>query len=155
MANRLKKLLTIALAVVALDQLTKYLAVAYLARHPMEVIPCCFNLILVYNTGAAFGVFSNFAHSQWFLVAATIVAIAVALWIAFGPGGKRPAVRLCIGLVIGGGLGNLIDRLRFGRVVDFAVFYIGNWQWPAFNVADVAITLGGVYLAWLLIRGKA
>ena len=83
------------------------------------------------------------------------MAIVVALWIAFGPGGKRPSVRLCIGLVIGGGVGNLIDRLRIGRVVDFADFHLGGWHWPAFNVADVAITAGGIYLAWLLIRGKA
>ena len=155
MANRLKKLMIIALVVVVLDQLTKFLAVAYLAKGPVELIPGHFNLVLVYNTGAAFGVFSNFAHSHWFLVAATLVAIAVALWIAFGPGGRRPSVRLCIGLVIGGGVGNLIDRLRIGRVVDFADFYIGNWHWPAFNIADVAISLGGIYLAWLLIRGKA
>jgi signal peptidase II len=152
--KRLTQLLVIALATAGLDQALKALAVYYLAAGPVEAIPGFFRLVLVYNRGAAFGSFSWAPHAPWIFTAITLIAICAALWLAVGPPGRRGSVQRCLGLIVGGAVGNLIDRIRIGRVVDFADLYLGPYHWPAFNAADAAITLGGAYLAWLLIRGR-
>lgn len=154
MAARLKKIALIALVVIGLDQLLKALAVSYLAAGPVSVIDGFFDLVLVYNQGAAFGSFSQWAHSRWLLAGLTVIALGVAAWIGLGPTGRVRAVQICIGLIAGGALGNLIDRVRLGVVVDFVYLHAGSFQWPAFNLADAAISVGGVYLGWLLLRGK-
>ncbi|MDG4477013.1 signal peptidase II [Thiovibrio frasassiensis] len=133
------------LAVVLLDQLSKGLVMAYFAMYELRpVIPGLFNLTYLTNTGAAFGMLAG-AQSIWrqvFFVGAAVVAIGIMVFSyrQFRSQGKIFAH--AIGLVAGGAAGNLIDRLRFGAVVDFLDFYVGTHHWPAFNVADSAITVG-------------
>jgi len=153
--RRLFNLAVVALAVVGLDQVLKALAQHLLAAGPVPVIPGFFDLVLVYNRGAAFGSFTWLPRANWVFLGVTLVAVGVALWLALGPSGRRAGVRVSLGLIVGGALGNMIDRLRLGQVVDFVYLYLGSWHWPAFNLADAAITVGGVYLAWMMIRGKA
>jgi signal peptidase II len=137
----------LAAAVIALDQLTKWLVLGYFAgRHPREEITGFFNLVLVYNKGAAFSLFAQAPGWQTpMLIAFALIACAVVTVLIL----KNPAKRLlCLGLalVLGGALGNLIDRLRFGHVVDFLDFHAAGWHWPAFNVADSAICVGAALL---------
>lgn len=155
MVDRLKRLLTIALVVAALDQIAKAVAVHYLSSlFKVTVIPGFANLVLVYNRGAAFGSLASWPHAQWLLIAFSGVALGVAAWVVLGKAGSQRTVQNCVGLIVGGAVGNLIDRLRLGRVIDFVDLYVGDLHWPAFNVADAAITVAGVYLAFMLFRGK-
>ena len=154
MLRRLATLGLIALAVAGADQILKALMVPWLSQGPVSVIPGFARLVLAYNTGAAFSSFAELSWSRWLLAGAALLALGLALWVATGPLGRRPASLTALGLVCGGALGNLVDRLRLGKVVDFVDLYVGNWHWPVFNLADAAITIGGVWLAWLLIRGK-
>ncbi len=147
----------IALAVVLLDQLTKLWiqnSIVLFTTHP--VIPGFFNIVHVLNRGAAFG-FLNRTDIQWqtyFFFAATALAVMIIghlLRVA------RPEDKLLIcglGLILGGALGNLIDRIRMGEVVDFLDFYWKTYHWPAFNVADIAIFLGslGLLVAFYRMR---
>ncbi|MCB2193233.1 MAG: signal peptidase II [Deltaproteobacteria bacterium] len=155
MTRRLGKLALIALALAGADQLLKAIMVPWLEQGPVTIIPGFARLVLAYNTGAAFSSFATVQGARWMLVGATLVALALAAWAACGPLGRRRGTFWALGLICGGAVGNLIDRLRLGSVVDFVDLYAGNWHWPVFNLADTAITLGGVYLAWALIRGKA
>ncbi|MFH1057896.1 MAG: signal peptidase II [Pseudomonadota bacterium] len=145
----------IALAVVVLDQACKWLAVAALADGGIVLVPGLADLVLVYNKGAAFGILSDTAYGRWLLVGLTVVALAVAAWLAVGgKSGGRPGMLVCISLISGGAVGNLIDRVRLGQVIDFLYLHAGQYYWPAFNLADAAITCGGVALAWQLFRGE-
>lgn len=156
MGRRLGKLALIALVLAGADQLLKAWMLSLLAQGPIQVIPNLARLVLVYNTGAAFGSLAQFGGARWLLVAATVAALALAVWVAAGRLGRTPGMLWALGLVCGGALGNLVDRLRLGSVVDFVdLHWGGHLHWPAFNLADAAITLGGLYLAFLLLRGKA
>lgn len=155
MAPRLKRLLWIALAVAGLDQLVKALVVWLLPPGGVTIIPHFADLVLVYNRGAAFGMLSGLDQGRWLLVAVTLAALTAAVWLVMGTLGRSSGVATCLGLIAGGALGNLIDRLRLGLVVDFVDLHVAGWHWPAFNVADAAITVAGLYLAWLLARGRA
>jgi signal peptidase II len=141
-----------AACVLILDQTTKLWVSRTIALNDViPVVPGFFNLVHVRNRGMAFGMM-NSPGSDWSsyaLIGASVVAIAVLLfW--FGKA-KHEGYRLIIGLsfVIGGAMGNLIDRLRFGEVTDFLDFYLSffGWHWPAFNVADSAVTVGTIWLA--------
>lgn len=141
-----------AACVLILDQITKLWVSRTIAlNEAIPVIPGFFNLVHVRNRGMAFGMM-NRPGSDWSsyaLIAASVVAIAVLLfW--FGKT-KHEGYRLVMGLslVIGGAMGNLIDRLRLGEVTDFLDFYLSSldWHWPAFNVADSAVTVGTIWLA--------
>ncbi len=141
------------LAVVAVDQLTKWWIMATFRLHQTKVvIPGFFSLTYITNTGAAFGLL---AGEQTLLRQAFFVMVAMAALIImllsyrhFGSQGRLFVH--AIGMIAGGALGNLIDRLRFGSVVDFLDFYVQRYHWPAFNVADAAITVG----AGLFILGS-
>ncbi len=135
-----------ALAVV-LDQATKAVAELYIdPLSPVQLLPV-FNLVLTYNEGAAFSFLSDAGGWQryFFIVLTLVVVVVLVRWLRQ----LKSADRLLSGglaLVIGGALGNLIDRVATGRVVDFLDFHYAGWHWPAFNVADSAITLGVVLL---------
>lgn len=140
----------VAVSVVVVDQLTKMWVMATFALHEqLSVIPGFFNLVYVTNTGAAFGFLAGDKTllRQVFFVT---VAIAALIVIAFAYNHLKKQSRIFIyalGLIAGGALGNLIDRLRFGSVIDFLDFYLGTYHWPAFNAADSAITVGvGLFL---------
>lgn len=141
------KWLWLSLAVVILDQATKYMALAYLQfGHPVAVIPFL-NFRLAFNPGAAFSFLSDAGGWQrWFFVVLTLgVTVFLLTWLLR----LRPPARLlglALSLIIGGAVGNLVDRLRFGYVVDFIDFYVDNWHWPTFNVADSAITVGVAFM---------
>lgn len=155
LTGRVKLLILVGLALVGLDQLTKALAVHYIGpAGRIPVIPGFFDLVLWKNTGAAFGVFSGLPGGRWLLVATTIIALGVAVWVIVTQGGRSRAMFWCLTLVCGGAVGNLIDRMRTGLVIDFLLVYYKDWYWPAFNVADSAISVGGACLAVLLLRGK-
>ncbi|WP_257386709.1 signal peptidase II [Tahibacter caeni] len=143
---------------IALDQWTKHLVLAHLQEGvPVAVIPGFLNWMLAFNTGAAFSFLADAGGWQrWgFSVLAVTISLVLAAWLARTP--RRDwLTALPLALVIGGAIGNLIDRLRFGHVVDFVQVYHGDWTFPAFNVADSAISVGAVLLALASLRsGKA
>jgi signal peptidase II len=132
---------------IAADQLTKWAVMGYFAnRSPREEITGFLNLVLVYNKGAAFSMLADAPGWQTpLLIAFALAASAIVGTLIV----RNPQKRLfCLGLalILGGALGNLIDRLRFGQVVDFLDVHAMGWHWPAFNVADSAITVGAVLL---------
>ncbi|WP_310599295.1 signal peptidase II [Desulfobulbus sp.] len=135
----------IILAVVGIDQASKAWIIAHFALHEsVEVIPGLFNLTHLTNNGAAFGILAGqpALWRQVFFIAAAGIAL-VCIWIAqrsFSP--RSRAYTVALALIAGGAIGNLIDRIRWGFVVDFLDFYLGQSHWPAFNVADSAITVG-------------
>jgi signal peptidase II len=136
--------------VLILDQATKWLALRRLPPGvPISVIDGFFSLTLVMNPGLAFGMLANVPRGwRWVVTLLSIGALAVLATVAtrFLPEGGRVAA-VAIGMIFGGAAGNLIDRARFGGVVDFLDFYWRGWHWPAFNVADSAISVGVVLLA--------
>ncbi len=140
--------LLLAGVVVILDQITKYVAVAALAgQPPVEVTPF-FNLLLVYNRGAAFSFLAGMGGWQRELFIG--IGAVASVWIVFllrrYP--QQSLFCLALSLVLGGAIGNVIDRVTVGAVVDFLDFHAFGWHWPAFNVADSAITCGAVLLIW-------
>ncbi len=134
----------IAAAVVA-DQLTKTAALSLLSQGTAVPVLPGFNLSLGFNTGASFGMMGGFMAGKPLLMAALTGALTIAFAVmAFR---AQPALeRAGFALVVGGALGNIIDRLRQGAVTDFLDFYWRDWHWPTFNVADIAITLGAVLI---------
>lgn len=139
--------LGVAVMVVLLDQATKLLAEAALTPYrPVGVVPML-NMTLSYNTGAAF----SFLHDQpgwqrWFFaLLAFAVSIALVVWLA-RLGRHFGWQALGLALILGGAVGNLVDRLAYGHVIDFIDVYYGSWHWPAFNIADSAITVGAAIL---------
>ena len=139
--------LWLSLLVVILDQATKWLAEALLEPFRPLVLAPLLNLTLMYNEGAAFSFLSNAGGWQrWFFATfALVMTIALVIWLVRLAKSER-VTAAALALVIGGAIGNLIDRVLTGRVVDFIDFYVNNWHWPAFNIADSAITLGIVLL---------
>ena len=146
----------IAVLVVIIDQLTKLWIMANFALHEQQnVIPGLFDLVYVTNTGAAFGFLAGSKSwlRQFFFIGVVIVALVVIVY-AYGHLKKQSKIfAYSLGLIGGGAVGNLIDRLRFGSVVDFLDFYLGSYHFPAFNAADSAITVGvGLFLLGTLLQ---
>jgi signal peptidase II len=136
------------------DQFIKYEMMKLLAPGAGQaLIPGILSLVMWHNPGAAFGSLGGWAYSRWFLAGMALAAIGVALWLLRSPSGRRTSVAVCLGLVTGGAVGNLVDRIRLGWVVDYILVYYGSWYWPAFNLADMGITLGGFTLLIFLWRG--
>ena len=135
------------LAVIVADQSTKLAAVKLLdPMSSLELVPAL-DLVLAYNTGAAFSILSTAGGWQrWLFVGLALVISAFIIhWLRALP--RRPRwTPLALSLVLGGAVGNVIDRIRIGAVVDFIDFHVGAWHWPAFNVADSAICVGATLL---------
>ena len=133
--------------VLILDQFTKLLADTLLVMYePVSLLPFL-DLSKAYNAGAAFSFLSQAdGWQRWFFVGITLfVAVVIVLWLArLLPSQRR--IGLALSLVLGGAIGNLVDRLVYGYVIDFIDLYYGSWHWPTFNVADSAITVGAVLL---------
>jgi signal peptidase II len=134
--------------VIALDQTVKFFVVGALQPYePHAVIPGILNWTLAFNTGAAFSFLADQQGWQrWFFtLLAVVVSAILATWLRRTPRGDwRTALPLA--LVIGGALGNLIDRVRLGHVIDFIQVYLGSWPFPSFNIADSAISVGAALL---------
>ena len=143
--------------IILLDQVSKLLILHFLPLFSaMEIIPGFFNLVHVRNTGAAFSILAgvNSVWRQSLFVGLTIVVVGILL---FAYGKLRPEdrwTRTAYALITGGALGNLVDRVRLGEVVDFLDCYVGAYHWPAFNLADSAISVGALMLVISVLRGK-
>lgn len=138
--------------VILLDQVTKQAAEHYLLLYKAVAVIPGFNLTLMYNEGAAFSFLSQAGGWQrWFFITlSTVISIALVIWLrqlhkSDSDQGKN-ILLAGIALILGGAIGNLIDRILFGHVIDFIQVYYANFYWPAFNIADSAITLGAGFL---------
>ena len=134
----------IAVAVVS-DQLTKAAALSLLSQGTAVPVLPGFNLSLGFNTGASFGMMGGFMAGKPLLMAALTGALTLAFAV-MAVRAQHALERAGFALVVGGALGNIIDRLRQGAVTDFLDLYWRDWHWPTFNVADIAITLGAVLI---------
>ena len=147
------------LITVILDQLTKMLIVQALQLYEsVEIIPGFFNLVYVTNSGAAFSLLAD-VDSPWrhyFFLGVGILAVIGMSFAAWKLAAVNRYYSIALGMIAGGAIGNLLDRLRFGAVVDFLDVYVGRYHWPAFNVADSAICVGAaVFLAINLLEARA
>ncbi|CAG0910220.1 unnamed protein product [Cyprideis torosa] len=138
----------ISVAILVADQVSKWVANSSLVLHtPVPVLPGYFDFMLAYNTGAAFSFLSQAGGWQrWFFsLLALGVSIAIVIWIKRLPTSEK-LTAVSLSLILGGAVGNLIDRLLFGHVIDFIQVYFGSYAYPAFNIADSAISVGAVLL---------
>lgn len=145
----------IAALVLVADQISKWLMLARVfdlpapitlqSWHPPIVITDFFNLVMVWNRGVSFGLLDGSSDAmRWVLVAlALTISVVLAVWLRRTP---DRLTAISVGLILGGAIGNVIDRVRFGAVADFLDFHVAGWHWPAFNLADSGITVGVVLL---------
>lgn len=156
--KRAPLLFAIAAGVVGLDQLTKLWVVRSFRLYESRVIiPNFFHLTYLTNTGAAFGFLAGRQNTlrQVFFVGVALAALLVMVFLYRTLKERSVLYTVAIGLICGGAVGNLIDRLRLGSVIDFLDFFIGRYHWPAFNAADSAITVGvGLFLLATLLEEK-
>ena len=153
--NHWTRWLALSAFVVALDVATKaWVMRAFALGESVEVTPF-FNLVLMFNRGAAFSFLATAGGWQrWFFAAVTVVIGIGILWMLRRQHAQR-LVSTALALVLGGALGNLWDRLTLGHVIDFLQLHAAGYYWPAFNVADSAITVGVVLLVWDSLRSGA
>ena len=141
--TRYNMLLLIASLVVVVDQVTKWLIVQNFRMHEaLPVIPDFFDLVYVRNKGAAFGILADTGFRVPFLLTTTMVAVVFLVWFYRQLKPEQVLSRSALSMVLGGAVGNLIDRLRLGEVIDFLDVHWFQHHWPAFNVADSAICVG-------------
>jgi len=147
----------IALSVLSLDRLTKWVVATNISLHDgKQVIPGFFRITHVENRGAAFGLFAD-SPAPWkiaMLVLFSIAALVVVSALLWRSSHTLTTTGIGLSLILGGALGNLWDRVLNGRVIDFLLFHIGPYQWPAFNVADSAIVVGAGLLVFEIIFVK-
>lgn len=139
--------------VLLLDQITKLAVIDRLDAY-IDVIPLTgfFNLVHVHNSGAAFSLFADQPGWQrWFFLSIAIIATVVIIYLLKKTAGRR-LFSAALALILGGAVGNVIDRVWYGYVIDFLDFYLGAWHFPAFNVADSAISVGAALLIWDSMR---
>jgi signal peptidase II len=148
----------IAFFVVALDRVTKWTIARRLSLHDsISVIPGFFRIIHAENPGAAFGIFAD-SPSQWkvgLLISFSVVALVIVFALLWKNSHRLTPTGVGLSLILGGAAGNLWDRLVSHRVVDFLLFYVGRYQWPAFNVADSAIVVGAGLLVFEILFTKS
>ena len=148
----------IALLVVVLDRTSKWLVMKSFSLHDgMQIIPGCFRLTHEENRGAAFSLFAD-SPAHWrmvLLVAFSVLALIVVATLLWRNSHALASTGFGLALIMGGAIGNLWDRLLRGSVIDFLVFYIGRYQWPAFNVADSAIVIGAGLLAFEILSARS
>ena len=153
--NRILKILIVASGVLIIDQVTKAIVLDQLYLHErVAVVTGFLDFTYVQNPGMAFGLLRDVKTPwmRWGLSGLAVVAVTI-IWTYARQGASNTTVAVAFGAILGGALGNLLDRLRLGYVVDFVLVHWDGWQWPAFNVADTAITMGGIGL-FLTLSGK-
>ncbi len=148
------KWLWISLAVVVLDQLAKQIAEHTLVPHQAVALLPFFDWYLTYNTGAAFSFLAGAGGWQrWlFTIIAIVISAVILQWISRLPRGET-LTAIALSLILGGAIGNLIDRVYLGHVVDYIQVWLGSYPWPAFNIADAAISVGAVMLILSSLTG--
>jgi signal peptidase II len=141
--------------VIVLDQASKWAMVSWLALHETVAIIPFFNLTMAHNTGAAFSFLAGAGGWQrWFFVGlASLISIGLFIWIKKLAKTKMEA--MSVSLILGGAIGNVIDRIYFGYVIDFLDVYYGSYHWPAFNIADSAIVIGAGLLIFDSFRTES
>lgn len=147
----------VAIAVIVLDQLTKAAIVARFSLHESRpVMDGFFNLVYVLNPGAAFGFLATMSETFRYIFFTGITAVVIVLILYYVMKSKPQHILmvLSLSLIFSGAVGNLIDRVRFGAVVDFLDVYIRTAHWPAFNVADSSISIGAALMIWEMIRSR-
>lgn len=141
------KWLWLSLCLIAMDQLTKQIAEAQLTPHqPVNVMPY-FDWFLTYNTGAAFSLLADAGGWQrWlFTIIAIVISLVIVQWLRKLPNDET-LTAVSLSLILGGAIGNLIDRILFGHVIDYVQVWLGSYPFPAFNLADAAISVGAALL---------
>lgn len=153
-----KYFLLIALTIVALDRVTKWMIAHRLSLHDsITVIPGFFRIIHTENPGAAFGIFAD-SPTQWkvaLLILFSVVALLIVSILLWKNSHALTSTGIGLSLILGGAIGNLWDRIVSRHVVDFLLFYIGRYQWPAFNLADSAIVVGACLLVFEIVFAKS
>lgn len=143
-------------AVVLLDQLTKALVLRMMPMfESIVVIPGFFNLTHVHNPGGAFGLLAQngAAWRHWLFLGAAFFALGIILYFYHHTPRSQPWLASALAMIFGGAIGNMIDRIRFGEVVDFLDVYIARYHWPTFNVADSAVSIGiGILILHILLK---
>lgn len=144
--RRMLPWVALAAVIVLLDQVTKLAVERSFDYGDVKPITGFFNLVLTYNKGAAFSFLAS--ASGWQAHFLTAVGLAASLFILYllGRHGHQRLFSLALALILGGAIGNVIDRIAYGHVIDFLDFHVGGWHWPAFNVADSAIVGGAMLL---------
>jgi signal peptidase II len=139
--------LLLALLVIVLDQITKVAVLdLFEPGERLSVLPGLFDLTLLFNRGAAFSFLAGHdGWQRWFFVGIAMAASAFILYLLLRQR-QQVMFSVALGLILGGAIGNVVDRLLYGQVVDFLLFHQGNWYFPAFNVADSAISVGAFLL---------
>ncbi len=141
------------LIVLSADQVSKQIMLDLLFDPPRYIeVSLNLNLVPVWNSGMSFGLLSD--GGLWVRIGLTALAFLVSAWFVWALPQLDQRQRFAGAIIAGGAIGNAIDRLRFGRVVDFIDFHIGAWHWPAFNVADAAITIGAGLWAYSILFGQ-
>ena len=145
--------LLLAAITVVFDQFTKALVLAFLEPYQAVEWAPFLSCVLVFNTGISFGLFAGeTALLRWVLIGlALAVSVLLTSWLYKE---KRPRVASALGLILGGAIGNVVDRIFRHAVVDFLDLHIGGWHWPAFNLADSAITVGAVLYVFTSLRDQ-
>jgi signal peptidase II len=147
-SRKIDRWLWLAGIIIFADQISKWIVLATLRPGDSIYVAPFFNWVLTFNAGAAFSFLSDAGGWQrWFF---TVLALGVSVWIVSMLRQHTGEFRLSLALtlIVGGALGNVIDRIRFGAVVDFVQWHAAGYYWPAFNVADSAITIGAVLMVW-------
>ncbi len=150
----MRRWIALAALVLVCDQVSKFLLVPLVASGPVKLAPF-FNLVLAQNRGAAFSFLAG--ASGWQRELFIAIALIAAVWILYLLR-RHPTEQLfctALSLILGGAIGNLVDRLHLGGVLDFFDFHLLGYHWPAFNIADSAITIGAVLLIWHSVRPAA
>lgn len=138
--------LGLALLILILDQFTKVMVTGYFQLGDSRTVTSFFNLVRVHNAGAAFSFLAGASGWQrWLFTGIGIAAVVLILWMLRSHSGQR-LFAFALSMILGGAIGNLVDRILYGHVVDFLQFHYGGWYFPSFNVADSAITIGACAL---------
>lgn len=153
-APRFRFWLALAGGIVLLDQISKGFVLSTLHPGESRYVAPFWNWVLTFNAGAAFSFLAD--AGGWQRGFFTVLALGVSVWIVLllRRHHRETFLSLALSLILGGALGNVIDRIRLGAVVDFIQWHVAGFYWPAFNVADSAITVGAVLMIWEQLRGK-
>jgi signal peptidase II len=150
-------LLIVGFLVIIIDQITKWIISSNFLLHQLVTVTPFLSITFIMNKGAAFGFLSNCPDGfrEYFFISTSIIAMVIILFLYLKTEEREILKKISFSLIIGGASGNIIDRIRFGEVIDFIDFHVGKYHWPAFNIADSAITIGiAIFIFNIFFSGK-